>query len=348
MALFKKRKARVAKRKEKRVAKKVVRKAKKATKKVVRKTKKAAKKVVRKKVVKKVVQKVKDIASVPARAFAESTAEVIPTTGKKALKLAGRVAGGILTAGVGGGAQAGFSAAQKAASFSKQAIITDTVSAHRLVTTGFGAEKLAGLGVRTATRNFVGKTGTTGVNKIFSIAGKGVKTAINTKTTGQATKILGGTFSNKAMAAYGAWAGSVFLGRWGQAEAAEPITIPLRDALRQAQETGDWSLYEEYSKAAEEITNLSTWEKVGLWSPFAAIIGIQNKMKGVREGVKLLNAIAEKERTRQLTEETEEDKWIRVFAEQETRREEQKEEDEEYYAGAQLNSIWKILKPIFL
>ena len=140
------------------------------------------------------------------------------------------------------------------------------------------------------------RVGQPAVNKLFqaatNLAARNV--AINQKTTALATSALSKSFSTRALAIYGAWAGSVFLGKWGQAEAAEPITIPLRDALRQAQETGDWSIYDEYSEAANEIANVSMWENIISYSPFSAIPGILAKMKGVKKGIELIDAIAEK------------------------------------------------------
>ncbi len=193
----------------------------------------------------------------------------------------------------------------KVATTGGPATISATVSAHRLTRTAVAGtnilqrEQLLGLGTKTAVRSFVGKPGTSGVNKLFSIGGRaaGAKVAINTKTMTQAETILsGGVFSTKAMVFFGSWASSVFLGRWAQAESAEAIAIPLRDALRQANETGDFSIYDEYAESAREITDVSIWREIALWSPIAAIPGIQNKIKGVREGVELIDAIANKDK----------------------------------------------------
>jgi hypothetical protein len=187
------------------------------------------------------------------------------------------------------------------------ATVSSTVSAHRLTRTAVAGtnilqrEQLLGLGTKTATRSFIGKPGNSGVNKIFSIGGRaeGAKVAMNTKTMTQAETILsGGVFSTKAMVLFGSWASSVFLGRWAQAEAPEAIAIPLRDALRQANETGDFSIYDEYSEAAREITDVSIWREIALWSPIAAIPGIESKIKGVRKGVELIDAIAQKDKLR--------------------------------------------------
>ena len=120
------------------------------------------------------------------------------------------------------------------------------------------------------------------------------KIAINPKTLGLTTNVLSKVFSSKTLSLVGGWAGLTFLGKWAQAESGEPLAIPLRDALKQAQETGDWSIYDEYKAAFDEITNLSTWEKIISWSPAGAITGISAKIKGVIEGGKLIDAIAQK------------------------------------------------------
>tara|TARA_B100000315_G_scaffold259503_1_gene315817 strand:+ start:5756 stop:6808 length:1053 start_codon:yes stop_codon:yes gene_type:complete len=138
------------------------------------------------------------------------------------------------------------------------------------------------------------KIGGTGVDKLFKAGKNRIK--MNEKTTALATSEVSKSFSNKAMVLYGSWAGSVFLGKWAQAEAAEPITIPLRDALKQAKETGDYSVYDEYSAAAKEITNQNIWEIILSWSPIAAIPGTINKLAGVKKGIELLDKIAEKDK----------------------------------------------------
>ena len=140
-----------------------------------------------------------------------------------------------------------------------------------------------------------GKIGASGVDKLFKA---GVNVAVNPKTTALATSVVSKHFGIKAVALFGTWASSVFLGKWAQAEAAEPITIPLRDALRQAQETGDWTIYDEYVESAREIANPTTWRTIISFSPISAIPGILNKMKGVQKGIELIDKIAEKEKAR--------------------------------------------------
>jgi len=135
---------------------------------------------------------------------------------------------------------------------------------------------------------------------------------INTKTLGLSKSMLSKAFSTKAMALYGAWASSIFLGRWGQAEAPEAILIPLRDLIENAQTPEDWALVEEHLASAAEIADLSTWEEIILWSPFAAIPGIANKARGVAEGVQVLAESAAKvQELQNLEEETGESDFAR-------------------------------------
>ncbi len=132
---------------------------------------------------------------------------------------------------------------------------------------------------------------------------------INTKNIKLGKEYLKKFFGKKAMYVYGAWASAVFLGKWGQAESAEAIAIPMRDAINQAKFTGDWSIVDYGLEAANEITDLNIWEKIGLWSPISPLIGIANKIKGVKAGVTILNKIADNEKVRQETGQTEAEYW---------------------------------------
>ena len=116
---------------------------------------------------------------------------------------------------------------------------------------------------------------------------------INSKTIGLSKGMLGKFFSGKAMAFYGAWASSVFLGRWGQAEAPEAILIPIRELMSNAKTPEDWAQVDEHLKLAEELSNTSAWEDIILWSPFSAVKGILDKVRGVAEGTKILRETAE-------------------------------------------------------
>ena len=230
-----------------------------------------------------------------------------------------------------GGAAAATTAGTKAATSGSRAVVSRAVYGHEYVHTFTGGTRLVPRGAYQAQRGFIGKPGTSGVNKLFKLSGNAAsRVAMNTKTARGTATVLGRRFSPRALAFAGAWAGSVFLGRWGEAEAAEPISIPLRDALKQAKETGDWSLYDEYKTAADEITNLSIWEQILLWSPIAAVKGSLDKLKGVKKGIQLINAIATKEKERE-PEESFEDSSKRIAGEKREKELQERTADEDYY-----------------
>ncbi len=133
-------------------------------------------------------------------------------------------------------------------------------------------------------------------------------------------KLFGKTFSAKTIVAAGgaiaAAFGSMFLGQWAQAEAPEPVSIVMRDVLRQAEATGDYTLYWEAVAARNELTNLETWEEILMWTPASVIKGIPNKMKGVIAGGVIMDKLAADKQTQQETGESEDDKWARVREEQ--------------------------------
>ena len=84
------------------------------------------------------------------------------------------------------------------------------------------------------------------------------------------------------------WASSIFLGRWGQAEAPEGVLFPLRDLMETAKTEEDWEVVDQYRQMAEEIADTSIWEEIVLWSPFAALVGIFNKIRGMAKGVEIM------------------------------------------------------------
>jgi len=153
------------------------------------------------------------------------------------------------------------------------------------------------------------------------------KAAANAKNIAMAKKVLKGAFSKGALAAYGAWAGSVMIGLWATAEAPESIAFPeqkflITDAVR----TGDWSLVDEAEKAKYEILDLSTWEKIIRLSP-ASFILIFKKIQGALAGAKITSKIIEDKKKQQEEGTTETDYW-------DERREEQAEQDKaavDYY-----------------
>ena len=158
-----------------------------------------------------------------------------------------------------------------------------------------------------------GKAGTTFALKLAS-------QAKNAKVVAQASRLISKSFSLKTIVAVGgsiaAAAGSMFLGQWAQAEAPEPLSIVMRDVLRQAQSTGDFTLYEEAKAARDEITDLSIWEKILMWTPASVVKGIPNKIDGVVAGGVVLDKLAEDIRIQQETGETDDAKWERIRQEQ--------------------------------
>ena len=153
---------------------------------------------------------------------------------------------------------------------------------------------------------------------------------INTKTIGLTKNILGKVFSIKAMGFAGAWASSVFLGRWGQAEAPEGIMIPIRDLIKLAETPEDWEIIEEHLQLAEELSNTETWEDIILWSPFSAVKGIMDKVRGVAAGVEILRETAEQIQKIQIKEqETGETEFARERRETDEEAIERKKAEEE-------------------
>ena len=154
------------------------------------------------------------------------------------------------------------------------------------------------------------------------------KIATNAKTIKQTKNILSTFFSKKALVVYGAWASAVTIGKWGFAEAAEGITFPTSKFLiPEAERTGDWTAVNEANALAEEITDISIWEKIALWTPLSPFIGIPKKIRGAAAGVEILNKYSEDQKVKQAQGETETQYW-------EKRREEEKEQDKmsvDYY-----------------
>lgn len=131
-------------------------------------------------------------------------------------------------------------------------------------------------------------------------AGRFTKVAANTKSLKQATRILSLSFGATVLGILGAWAGSTFLGLWGQAETPEPITIPISKFLvPNAMQTGDWSLVDEAMAEAEELTNLEEWEKIVLGTPAAPAVGVINKIKGSIAGIEVLKKVIADLRTQE-------------------------------------------------
>ena len=138
---------------------------------------------------------------------------------------------------------------------------------------------------------------------------------LNPKTVQQTTSILKKFFSPKTLALVGAWAGAVFLGKWGQAESKEPLEIIMgKELIPNAQKTNDWSLVKEAQAARDEILDLAWWEEVALWSPISPLIGIPKKIEGAIAAAKISDKLIEDLQTG----ESDDDRWARLRQEQAT------------------------------
>jgi hypothetical protein len=133
---------------------------------------------------------------------------------------------------------------------------------------------------------------------------------INGKKIEQTESIISRFFSAKTLAIAGAWAGATWLGLWGQAEAPEPPNILLNKFLiPEAQRTGDWSLVDETTEAMEEIMDLDIWEKIFLYSPLSAAVGIPNKIEGIQLAVNANKKFIEDQKVKQAQGLTEDQYW---------------------------------------
>lgn len=144
--------------------------------------------------------------------------------------------------------------------------------------------------------------------------------AVNTLTLKNVGKILGKRFPSKTMALMGAWAGAVFLGKWGEAESTEPLSIVMGKYLvPEAQRTGDWSAVEEAQRLRNDLLDLTWWEEAASWSPVSPLIGIPRKIKGAIYASKVTDAAVDTMRTQSVTGESNSDMWTRINAEKAAR-----------------------------
>ena len=145
------------------------------------------------------------------------------------------------------------------------------------------------------------------------------KVATNVATQKLANKKLLGSFSAKAIALMGGaatWAGAVAFGKWGQAEGPEAITFQMKSAMALAEETGDWSIYDEAKAARDELLDLSKWEELMLWSPLSPLKGDEMKIEGgITAGI-IQDKIADERKEMQETGMTSDDIWKRNREEQ--------------------------------
>jgi len=207
-------------------------------------------------------------------------------------------------------------------------------SALRKVSTALAAKVLSGGGIETL--NVIGKgiryNVAKGAEEAYIKTAQVVEVPINTKTVRTTGKILSKKFSDKAMAACGGWAGAVFLGKWGQAEAKEPLDITMGQYLiPNAIQTGDWSMVHEAKDARNELLDLSWWEKVALWSPISPAVGIPMKIKGAIKAAQFQDRLIEDLQYQEENGESTEDMYTRIRIEKEERKIVERIDDKAYY-----------------
>jgi len=143
------------------------------------------------------------------------------------------------------------------------------------------------------------------------------KVTTNSKVIAQTKKILQNKFSKKVMLGAGAWAGAVFLGKWGQAESSEPMKIYKNKYLvPYAMETGDWSYVDEANEIADELIDQEWWKDVALWSPISPFVGIPLKIKGAAAALRVEKKWEADIKIQQETGESDDDKYARIRQEQ--------------------------------
>jgi len=210
-----------------------------------------------------------------------------------------------------------------------KAAISASVHAHKLITTKAGAEKLIGIGTRTATRNFIGRPGTTGkwATKLFnSIGPERARVATRFATNTKSTKLTG-TFLGKAAGAIAIIGTYPFAG-FIKEEALQTLGM----GVFQASQNDNLEGMEMAIAEQEDVLNPTAWEKIINAVPFA------NVVKQLRDFYKAAQTKLEIDKQNleiKRNEEPEEDKWQRIFDEQTARKEEERKADEEYYAGVQ-------------
>ncbi len=193
------------------------------------------------------------------------------------------------------------------------------------------AAKKAGLMQRSI--NKVKSNGLVNVNlhKHFYKAPVLGETSVNPKTVGLVNKIISNRFSVAAIGFGGAWASSVMLGKWGQAESAEPFKFVIDDLSEMAQETGDWSLVNEARVSRQELLDSKTWEDIALWSPISAFVGVPKKIKGVLEAATYHDKALDYLEEQSVSGESDDEMWQRIFAERDAKRVQDRLDDEAYY-----------------
>ena len=191
-------------------------------------------------------------------------------------------------------------------------------AAPAVISTG---KQLISSAITKALTSTTGQAATTGTTTT-QINAKNVKIINNLITKELTKKGILSTSSGLLTKIAGA-AGLVFLGMWGQAESGEPLSIAMRDISYEAKKTGNWDLYNEAAEIRNEIIDLEIWEQAAMWTPLAPLIGITNKIKGVKAAAVIQDKFAKSQQTAQENNETPQQTAIR----------EQQEEQNDYKAN---------------
>ncbi len=208
------------------------------------------------------------------------------------------------------------------------AVITRTKSAHLLSRITGG---LIPRGTIQTQRAFIGKSAKTGVEKLFKIGSKAApvaaRYATNVKSistsTSMLTKVgLGVSAAALTVGAIGSYPFAAFI----KEEAIQTLSIPVMKAVG----VGDLDTAERQIEAIDEILNAqgSIMSKI----PYANVLESLGKFF---EAASTSNEAWKNVIQTMRDQEAPDDKWERIYAEQDARRIAQREDDEEYWEGVQ-------------
>ncbi len=198
----------------------------------------------------------------------------------------------------------------------------DTAVITQTAIKGFGARATS----ITTQRAFIGKPAVSGINKIFHATRPvAARYATNTKSLGLTQKLL--KFA-KSPAGIISIIGSYPFAGFIKEEAIQTIGM----GFFQASQNNDTEGMEKAIKEQEDILNASTFEKIISAIPYANVLKqLKDFFKAARIKLEIDKGILQKK----LTEETDEEKWERIYQEREERRREQRAEDEKYWEEVQ-------------
>ena len=165
----------------------------------------------------------------------------------------------------------------------------------------------------------IGKDGVTTLRTTTDLATGKItsQVQVNVKTVAQSGKIVSRFFRSKALKIFGGWVALVGVGLYAQAESPEGLSIPIgKFLIPEAERTGNWTAVNEALALAEEVSDMTTWEKIIAASPFGVIAGTINKLRGNAAGVSILTQYVEDQQIKQANGETETQMWERIRQEQ--------------------------------